>query len=178
MNEQRPRHSHFAIQQKMPKERPLRTRPTSQPPNPLHWAHIQAEEKPPAYLTSPTPPMEETAKRRRPGRRTESPLHAAAAVAKTTTRGNSRRSVTAAESHDEKEHGSGRPKRRTRRRRSHTSAATGHTHPHPIYTRNAQIRGSPTLPPPERTEKGEGTHGGAGEPGERRRFLPYRLSGL
>jgi hypothetical protein len=55
------------------------------------------------------------------------------------------------------------------------------TKPNPtptLYTHRTQIRGSPTLPPPKRTEKGRGTHGGAGETGGRRDRPLLRLSRL
>lgn len=51
----------------------------------------------------------------------------------------------------------------TSRRHPHENAGTGHPNPTPIYTPDARIRGSPTFPPPERTEEGRGTHGGAGK---------------
>jgi hypothetical protein len=68
---------------------------------------------------------------------------------------------------DEKEPDLGKPQGQKRRRRSHEDDGAGHARPHPIYTPDAQIRGSPALPPPERTEKGRGTRGGAGETGEK-----------
>jgi hypothetical protein len=75
------------------------------------------------------------------------------------------RSIAAARNFGEREHGSRRPEGRIRRRHSHTHATVDHTHPHPIYSPYAQIQDSPTLPPPERTEKGGGIRGGAGETG-------------
>jgi hypothetical protein len=139
-----------------------RRRRGKQQPASLHCHH----RRPPThYLTHPTPPLEETTMRRAPGRRTGSPPHAAIRVARTTTRGNSPKSVAAAKSTSERELESGRRKLQGCRRRSPTSAAVGDTHAHPIYTARKQIRGSPTLSPPERTQKGRGTHGGAGENG-------------
>jgi hypothetical protein len=125
--------------------------------------HLQ----PPTYLSRPTTPKEESARRRQATPRTGTPQDATATAAMATTPGNSHKSVVSAQNSDEREHGPGRPKRRKLRRRSPASSAAGDTRPHPIYTPDAQIRGSPTLPPPERTEKGRGTRGGAGGNGRK-----------
>jgi hypothetical protein len=106
--------------------------------------------------------------RRQKSSRTGSPKSTAAIAALMTAPENSHRFVAGAKNDDERGLRPGRPKGRKQQRRPHGSTAAGHTHPRPIYSPNAQIRGSPTLPPPERTEKGRGTHGGAGETGGRR----------
>jgi hypothetical protein len=107
--------------------------------------------------------------RRQTGPRRGSPEHTHAIAAMTSAQGNSHRSITAAQGRGEREPDLGRPKRRKHRRRSLASDNTGDTLPNPIYTPHAQIRGSPTPPPPERAERGRGTHGGAGETGGRPR---------
>ena len=131
----------------------------------------------PTYLRKPAPALEKTTARRRQAPRTQSPQNAIICVAMTTARGNFYRSVAAAHNSGERERGSRRTEGRTRRRHSHHHAAVDHTYPTPIYNPHARIRDSPTLPPPERTEKGEGIRGGAGETGGRRVRPCCRLLG-
>jgi hypothetical protein len=131
-------------------------------------ASLQA--KPPTYLSSPTPSLEETTMRRQQaqGRR---PHTARPAPSPRRPRRGISTDPSPLRHSDEKEPDLGKPKSQARRHRSHEDDGAGHARPHPIYTPDAQIRGSPTLPPPERTEKGRGTRGGAGENGRKTKSL-------
>jgi hypothetical protein len=62
-----------------------------------------------------------------------------------------------------------------RRRLRHHNAAGRQTYP-TIYTLGTQIRGPPTLPPPERLPEREGTNGPAGGKARDAGLLPFRLS--
>lgn len=134
--------------------------PDRQPPR-----HRQRAPPPATYLSRPVPSKEETTRRRHKAPRTDSQTTPTPPSPQHPRRGTP---TSPPPLHRTLARGSKDGRDQKRRPRSLAGIATSGSTPHPIYRPDDQIRGSPSLPPPQRTEKGGGTHGGAGETGEDR----------